>query len=129
MSLRFSVDDTTRPLVSFSYQSSDEDMEVDSIYSIQDMTTRDSDDDDIQVIACCSENSEFPPPLAAGGAMTTDSTECLSYLNLPETQESVEESFFTEPSEKLIEWFVGNPPPNLCRSTATRTSHSTMQSD
>ena len=107
MSLQFSVDDTTRPLVSLSYQSSDEDMEVDSNYSIQDVTTRDSDDDDIQVIACYSKNSEFPPQLAAGRAMTNDLTEWLSYLNLPETEESVQESYFTQPSEELIEQFVG----------------------
>ena len=74
------------------------------------MTTRDSDDDDIQVIACYSENSELPPQLAAGSTMTTDLTECLSYLSLSEAVEIVLESYFTEPSEELIEWFVGSPP-------------------
>ena len=85
-------------------------MEVDSNYSIQVVTTRDSDDDGIQVITCYSENAEFPSQLAAGGAMTTDLMECLSYLNLPELEKSSHESYFTEPSEELIEWFVENPP-------------------
>ena len=74
------------------------------------MTTRDSDEDDIQVIACYSESPEFPPQLAAGRTTTTDLTECLSYLSLPEAAESVTESYFREPSEEIREWFVGIPP-------------------
>ena len=71
---------------------------------------QDMADDDIQVIACYSENPEFPPQLAAGRAMTSDLTDCLGYLSLPETAETVPESYFTEPSEELIELFVGSPP-------------------
>ena len=85
-------------------------MEGDSIYSVHDTNQCDSDDDDLQVIACYSETQEFPPQLTAGRAMTTDLTDCLSYLSLPETVETVTESYFTEPSEELIEWFVGSPP-------------------
>ena len=80
MSLQFNTEGINGPLVSLSYRSSDEEMEVDSIYSVHD-----SDDDDIQVIACYSENQEFPPQLAAGRAMTTDLSDCLGYLSLPET--------------------------------------------
>ena len=72
MSLLFNADDRTRPLVSLSYRSCDEDMEVDSIYSVHDTDQCDSDEDDIQVIACYSENPEFPPQLTAGRAMTSD---------------------------------------------------------
>ena len=82
--------------MSFSYQSSDEDMEIDSIYSTQDETNCDSDEDDIQVIACYSKTKEFPPQLVAGRGVTNDLTECLIYLSLPETEQSVPESYFTE---------------------------------
>ena len=102
MSLQFNTEGINGPLVSLSYRSSDEEMEVDSIYSVHD-----SDDDDIQVIACYSENQEFPPQLTAGRAMTTDLSDCLGYLSLPET---TSESYFTEPTEELIDWFVGSPP-------------------
>ena len=110
MSLQFNAEGINGPLVSLSYRSSDEDMEVDSIYSAHDTAPQDSDDDDIQVIACYSENREFPPQLAAGRAMTSDLSACLGYLSLPETTETATESYFTEPSEDLIEWFVGSPP-------------------
>ena len=102
MALQFDTEGINGPLVSLSYRSSDEEMEVDSIQSVHD-----SDDDDIQVIACYSENQEFPPQLTAGRAMTTDLSDCLGYLSLPET---ISESYFTEPTEDLIDWFVGSPP-------------------
>ena len=110
MSLQFNAEGINRPLVSLSYRSSDEEMKVDSIYSVHHTAPQDSDEDHIQVIACYSENQEFPPQLAAGRAMTSDLSVCLGYLSLPETTETVPESYFTEPSEELIEWFVGSPP-------------------
>ena len=129
MSLQFSIDDTTRPLVSLSYQSSDEDMEVDSIYSIQDVTTRDSDDDDIQVIARHSENSGIPPQLAAGRALSTD------LKGMPELSQPARNG--RKCSGKLFYGTVrrvnivvcGESTPNQCKATATRTSHSTRQSN
>ena len=66
MLLQFQMEEPTRPLVSLSHRSSDEDMEIDSIYSVQDETNCDSDDDDIKVIACYSETSEIPLQLVAG---------------------------------------------------------------
>ena len=51
MSLQFSIDDLARPLVSLSYQSSDEDMEIDSV-SVTDSFDNPDSDDDIQVLAC-----------------------------------------------------------------------------
>ena len=110
MSLQFNAEGINGPLVSLSYRSSDEDMEVDSIYSVQDTAPQDSDDDDNQVIACYSENREFPPQLAAGRAMTSDLSTCLGYLSLPETTETATGNYFTDPSEDLMEWFVGSPP-------------------
>ena len=73
MSLQFNAEGINGPLVSLSYISSDEDMEVDSIYSVHDTAPQDSDDDDIQVIACNSENREFPPQLAAQLTIKTTS--------------------------------------------------------
>ena len=59
MSLQFSFDDLARPLVSLSYQSSDEDMVKDSV-SVADITDNNDSDDDIQVLACYRENTPFP---------------------------------------------------------------------
>ena len=84
-------------------------MEFESINSVHDINVGDSDDD-IQVIRCYSETSAFSPQLAAGRAMTTELADCMSNLSLPEKEQSVTESYFTELSEELIEWLVGNPP-------------------
>ena len=80
MSLQFSLEDHHRPLVSLSYQSSDEEMEVDSV------SVADSQDShvDIQVLACYRENMPFPPQFVAGRAMTTELTHCLNDLNIPD---------------------------------------------
>ena len=104
MSFQFQIEDSTRPLASLCYQSSDEDMEAE--YDINEGHS----DNDIQLIGCYSEVSAFPPELAAGRAMTTELADCLSNLSLPEKEHAVTESYFTEPSVELIEWLVGNPP-------------------
>ena len=67
MSLQFSLEEHDRPLVSLSYQSSDEEMEVDSVSIAEGPDGQDSDDD-IQVLACYRENIPFPPQLTAGRA-------------------------------------------------------------
>ena len=59
MSLELSFDDLARPLVSLSYQSSDEDVEIDSV-SVADIIDNNDSDDDIQVLACYRENIPFP---------------------------------------------------------------------
>ena len=83
MSLHFGVEEHPRSLVSLSYASSEEDMEVDSVTSVQDQLDRESDDEDIQVLACYYENPSYLPQLAAGRAMTTGLTQCLNDLKLP----------------------------------------------
>ena len=80
MSLQFSLEEHDRPLVSLSYQSSDEEMEVDSV-SVADGPDGQNSDDDIQVLACYRENIPFPPQLIAGLAMTTELAHCLNDLN------------------------------------------------
>ena len=114
MSFQFQFEESTRPLVSLSYQSVDEDMEVEPIYSVHDVNEGDCDDD-IQVIGCYSETSDISPQLAAGRAMTTESADCMSNLSLPETEHTVTESYFSQPSEELIQGFVGNPPSTYAR--------------
>ena len=69
MSLQFSLEEHDRPLVRFSYQSSDEEMEVDSA-SVTDGPDGQDSDDDIQVLACFRENVPFPPQLIAGRALS-----------------------------------------------------------
>ena len=83
MSLQFSLEEHHRPLVSLSCQSSDENMEVDTVSVIDALDDQDSDDD-IQVFACYRETKPFPPQLVAGRAMTTELTHCLNDLNLPD---------------------------------------------
>ena len=111
MSLQFSIDDLTRPLVSLSYQFSDEDMEIDSV-SVADNTDNNDSDDDIQVLACHRENIPFPPQLVGGRAMTTELTQYLNDLSLPHEDLTDSISTFTEPSQELLDWCVGGPPIN-----------------
>ena len=71
MSLPFNLDDLHAPLVSPSYLSSDDPMEIDSI------SAAGSDDSDIQVIACYREQPAFSETSAASRQMTVDTTNCL----------------------------------------------------
>ena len=119
MALQFNCELLPRSLVDPSYQSSDEDMDVDSINSADDILDANGEDDDIQVFACYRYNTEFPPELAAGRAMTTELTECLNDLNLPISEPTESVSTFTEPSNSLIDWFVGNPPPTYYGQSAS----------
>ena len=107
MSLQFPMDTNTRPLVSFFYNSSDEDMEVDAMSVTDELDNYDSDDD-IQVLACYP----FPPQLVAGRAMTCELTHCLNDLSLPPEDLIDSASTFTEPSQELLDWCVGGLPGN-----------------
>ena len=68
-------------------------------------------DDDIQVLACYRVNPDFQPQLTAARAMTTVLTECLNDLNLPNSELIESASAFSEPSNSLVDWFIGKPPP------------------
>ena len=71
MSLQFDVEEFIRPLVSALYESSDEDMEIDTVSTT--VVNRSLDDDsDIEVLACYREAPIYPPQLTAGRAMTFD---------------------------------------------------------
>ena len=92
-------------------------MDVDSITSSQDVLNSDSDDDDIQVLACYRISPEFPLQLVAGHALTTEITECLNVLNLPSSELAESASTFSEPSNSLVDWFIGNPPASHYRQS------------
>ena len=111
MSLQFELEEHPRSLLSLFYSSSEKDMEVDSLTSVQGLLDRETEDDDIQVWAFYYENPPFPPKFAAGRARTTDLTPCLNDLSLPIEIFLEDENTFTEPSDELINWMVGNPPP------------------
>ena len=72
MSLTFNLDDLRAPLVSPSYFSSDDPMEIDSI------SAAGSDDSDIQVIVCYREQPAFSETSVTGRQMTNDTTNCLA---------------------------------------------------
>ena len=71
MSLTFNLDDLRAPLVSPSYFSSDDPMEIDSI------SAAGSDDSDIQVIPCYREQPAFSETSVASRQMTIDTANCL----------------------------------------------------
>ena len=109
MSLQFSLEEHHRPLVSLSYQSSDEEMEVNSVSVADGLDNQDSDDD-IQVLACYRENMPFPPQLVAGRAMATELTYCLSDLKIPDEDLIESVSTFLDLSQDLLDWCAGGPP-------------------
>ena len=61
MSLQFNVEEFIRPLVSDTYNSSDEDMEIDVVSVHDDLTQDDAADSDIEIIACYREAPVYPP--------------------------------------------------------------------
>ena len=102
MALQFNCELQPRSLVDLSYQSSDEDMNIDSVAWTDDTQNVVSDDDEIQVLACYNYNDTFPQQLVAGRAMTTELTECLNDLNIPPSEPIDSVSTFSEPSNSLL---------------------------
>ena len=110
MSLQFNVEEFIRPLVSEIYNSSDEDMEVDILSGHEEQLPDDGPDSDIEIIACYREVPVFPPQLVGGRAMTTDFDTDESNLTQSQYGRQGSVASITDPSDSLIEWFVGNPP-------------------
>ena len=110
MSLQFNVEEFIRPLVSEDYNSSDEDMEVDVLSIPEDSKQDDGCDSDIEIIACYREAPMFPPQLAGGRAMTTELDANEYDLTQSQYGQPGSVASTTDPSDSLIEWFVGNPP-------------------
>ena len=107
MSLQFDVDEIIRPLVSALYESSEEDMEVDSAS----VTVIEQDaDSDIEVIACYREAPVYPPQLAGGRAMTFYLVTCGEEGTQHTYGPSGSISSTFDPSDSLVNWFVESPP-------------------
>ena len=87
-------------------------MEIDTRDPREDLGVK-SDNDEIQVLACYRETPDFPSQMVAERALTTELSQCLNDLSIPEDDFTDLASTFTEPSEELIDWFVGNPRPSL----------------
>ena len=65
MSLQYDVEEFIRPLINAIYESSEEDMEVDSA-SVTAIEQDQDSDSDIEVIVCYRETPVYPPQLAGG---------------------------------------------------------------
>ena len=96
-------------MVNALYESSDEDMDIDTASTTVVNQSLD-EDSDIEVIACYRESQIYPPQLAAGRAMTFDFTGCGNDQPYPEygTSGSIGSTF--DSSESLVDWIVGSPP-------------------
>ena len=109
MSLQFDVEEFIRPLVCALYESSDEDMEIDTVSTT--VVNRNLDDDsDIEVLACYREAPIYHPQLTAGRAMTFDlptGGDDQDYLQCGPSG-SIGSTF--DPSDSLIDWVIGSPP-------------------
>ena len=110
MSLQFSVDELIQPLVSLSYLSSDDEMEVDCPSS---QTEADPDvDSDKELIACYRE-APVPIPRGMGGrGMTLDLSNCLDNDSQSSTLCSQGSYFNSEPDNELIDLVLGLHPPS-----------------
>ena len=112
MFLQFEIEEHPRSLVIFSYASSKNALEVDSVTSVQDLLDKENEDDDIQVLTCYYENPLISLQLTAGRAMTTILTQGLNDLSLPSDTFLDAADTFTEPSGELIVRMIGHSPPS-----------------
>ena len=109
MTLQFSVDELIQPLVSLSYLSSEEEMEVDCPST---ETERDQDhDSDIEVIACFRETPMTFPKRVGGRGMTLDLPSCVDNDSLSNTLCSEGSYFNSEQNSELIDLVLGLHPP------------------
>ena len=82
MSIQIDVEKLIRRLVSAMYESSDEDMEIDTQSTTVIVQSHDGDSD-VDLIACYIKIPVFPPQLVAGQAMTLDFNACREELVKP----------------------------------------------
>ena len=108
MSLQFDVEEFIRPLVSALCESSEEDMEVDSA-SVTVIEQEQDADSDIEVIACYREAPVYTPQLTGGRAMTFDLDTCGEDGTQHTIGPSGSISSAFDPSDSLVDWFVGSP--------------------
>ena len=109
MSLQFSVDELIQPLVSLSYLSSDDEMEVDCPFSQTEVDS--AEDSDIEVIACYREAPVSIPKRVGGRGMTLDLSSCGDSESQSNTLRSQGSYFNLEPDSELIDLVLGLHPP------------------
>ena len=109
MSLQFDVEEFIGPLVSALYESSEEDMEIDSA-PVSVIEQEQDADSDIEVIACYREAPVYPPQLAGGRAMTFDLDTCGEERAQYPYGQAGSIGSTLDPSDGLVDWFVESPP-------------------
>ena len=109
MALQFTVDNLIRPIVSLSYLSSDEEMEVDD--PSQTFIGDDNQDSDIEVLACYREEQAFEPQTVAGRFMTTDLPGGLDDLSIAAALYGPSSTDDNPPSD-LVDLVLGQSPPS-----------------
>ena len=107
MALQFTVDDLIQPIVSLSYLSLDEEMEVDE--PSQTFIGDDNQDSDIEDFACCKEEQPFERHAVAGRFMTTklpglDDLSIAEVLYGPSSTDN--------PPTDLVDLVLGQSPPS-----------------
>ena len=78
MSLESNLDELTHPLLSASYESTDEETDVDFVFVPDSRTDQNESDSEIEAITCYREMPIFPPQTAGG--VTTKL--CTSHVEL-----------------------------------------------
>ena len=106
---QFTVVDLITAIVSLSYLSLDEEMEIDDL--TQAMESEADRDSDIEVLACYSEAQPFQSQSVAGRFMTSDPTGCLDDLSISEALHGPSSAETSCPSSELIDQVLGNNPP------------------
>ena len=109
MALQFTVDDLIQPIVSLSYLSSDEEMEIDD--PSQTSVGGDNQDSDIEVLACYREEQPFEAQTVAGRFMTTELPGGLDDLSIAEALYGPSYSNDNPPSD-LVDLVLGQSPPS-----------------
>ena len=109
IALQFTVDDLIQPIVSLSYLSSDEEMEVDD--PSQASVREDDQDSDIEVLACYRETQPLELQAVAGRYMTTELPGCLDDLSIPETLHRPSPTDENYPPSGLVDLVLGQSPP------------------
>ena len=126
MSLQFSVDELIQPLVSLSYLSSEEEMEVDCPST---GTEQDQDQDsDIEVIACFRETSMPIPKKVGGRGMTLDLSSCADNDSLSNTLCSEASYFNSGAKQRFNRPGVRVTPSDRRTDWHRRTSYGDLQS-
>ena len=116
MTLQFDIGEFFRPLLSTSYESSVEDMEVNS-QSMTEIDQHQGEDSVIEVIACYKETPLYPPQLVARRAMTQDTSRWKKTRSINVRPVGINRLYFyfwpVGQSSRLV--YRGPSPQELCR--------------